>query len=135
MSWPSTHGCKRRGKEGPPTSCPGSAVLTTAWDTLGPSLCRVGTHACTHQPSHFSVLTKPNHLPEANFSQDAGQEALELDLPALGRAGSPGHHLYPAQPVSGKAGCGLQGVDLSCPLPHSPTIVERFRASTLPGPA
>lgn len=60
---------------------------TTAWDTLGPSLCRLGTQACTHQPSPFSVLTKLNNFPEANFSQDAGQEAPELHLPALGRAG------------------------------------------------
>lgn len=96
--------------------CPGPAVPTMAWDTLGPLLCRVGTHACTHQPSPFSALTKPNNLPEANFSHDAGQEAPELHLPAPGRAGkggSPGHDLYSAQPIFGKTGCGLQGVDLS----------------------
>lgn len=30
--------------------CPGPAVPTTTWDTLGPLLCRLGTHAGTHQP-------------------------------------------------------------------------------------
>lgn len=42
--------------------CPGPAVPTMAWDTLGPSLCRVGTPACTHQPPPFSVLTEPSNL-------------------------------------------------------------------------
>lgn len=68
--------------------CPGPAVPTRAWDTLGPSLCRVETYARTHQPLLFSALTEPNNLPEANFSHDAGQEAWELHLPAPGRAGS-----------------------------------------------
>lgn len=68
--------------------CPGRAVPTRAWDTLGPSPCRVGTYACTHQPSPFSALIKPNNLPEANFSHDAGQETRELHLPVAGRAGS-----------------------------------------------
>lgn len=79
--------------------CPGLAVSTTAWDPSGQSLCRVGTCACIHQPFPFSALNKPNNLPEANFSHDAGQEALELHLPAPGKAGqggSPEHDLYSA---------------------------------------
>lgn len=109
-----TKHCASTGASSAP--CPGLAVSTTAWDTSGQSLCRVETCACIHQPFLFSALNKPNNLPEANFSHDAGQEALELHLPALGKAGqggSPGHDLYSAQPIFGKAGCGLQGVDLS----------------------
>lgn len=80
------------------------------------SHCCAGWGQCMHPPAiPFSVLTiRPNNLPEANFSPDAEQEAPELHLPAPGRAGRiPGHDLYSAQSIFGKAGCGLQGVDLS----------------------
>lgn len=50
-----------------------------------------------------------------------------------GQGAAPGHDLYSAQPILGKAGCGLQGVDLSHHhVAQQPQ--ERFRASTLPGP-
>lgn len=169
MSCPSSHGCRRQGKEWPPKSISApellvpttshtAALLPAPWGrgqspvlpqhrVLAPlSPPGSGTpwgHRCAgwghmHAPtSHhpFSALTKPNNLPEANFSHDAGQEARELHLPApAGQGASPGHDLYSAQTILGKAGCGLQGVDLSHHhIAQQPQ--KRFRASTVPGPA
>lgn len=47
-----------------------------------------GHRHAPHRPSLFSALTERTNLAEANFSRDAGQEAPELLLPTLGRAGS-----------------------------------------------